>query len=119
MSLERQTVLTAQLDEVRSLERIVGARVRLSPGGRTARHFHPCPVGGIVLAGAVRLQLAGREPITLRPGDVFYEPANAAVAEFDNVSVTEAATFVAWYLLPPGETRLIEILGPGDEPDER
>jgi hypothetical protein len=43
-------------------------------------------------------------------GDAFYEPANVAIAHFDNASDHDSAAFVACYLLPPGEARLIEML---------
>ena len=40
----------------------------------------------------------------------FFEPANVRIPHFDNLSTTEAAVFVACYLLGPGEDRLIEML---------
>jgi hypothetical protein len=48
--------------------------------------------------------------VTLQAGDAFLEPANVRIPHFDNLSETEAAVFIACYLLPPGEDRLIEML---------
>jgi quercetin dioxygenase-like cupin family protein len=48
--------------------------------------------------------------VTLQAGDAFFEPANVRIPHFDNASETDAAVFVACYLLPPGEDRLIEML---------
>ena len=38
------------------------------------------------------------------------EIARIELAHFDDVSDTETATFIGFYLLPPGEDRLIELL---------
>jgi hypothetical protein len=37
----------------------------------------------------------------LRPGDVFYEPEGERIARFD--AEEDGATFLAWFLLSPGE----------------
>jgi hypothetical protein len=52
---------------------------------------------------------------TLQTGDVFYEPANGAIARFDNASDREAAVFVACHVMRPGESRLIEMLDASGE----
>jgi hypothetical protein len=52
-----------------------------------------------------------RDPETiLETGQAFHEPADVEVPHFDNASDDEAAVFVACYLLPPGEDRVIEML---------
>ncbi len=43
-------------------------------------------------------------------GDPFDEPAGIEVPHFDNAFTSEPAIFLACYLLPPRETRLIEML---------
>ena len=48
----------------------------------------------------------------LAAGDAFHEPAGVEIPHFDNASDAESAVFLACYLLPPGETRLIEMLPP-------
>ena len=53
------------------------------------------------------------EERTLCAGDAFHEPAGAPIAHFDNASKDEPATFIAFYLLPPGEDSLIEMLPSG------
>jgi quercetin dioxygenase-like cupin family protein len=63
-----------------------------------------------VLEGRIRFGLEGEPERDLGPGDAFHEPANARVAHFDNASPHEPATFVACYLLPQGEERLIVML---------
>jgi len=105
-SIVREPLLTAMLDGAR-VARVESARIELAPGQRTGLHFHPCPVVGSVVAGTIRLAVEGEPERTLRQGDAFYEPADTRIAAFDNESEQEPATFVAFYLLPEGEDRLI------------
>ena len=109
MSIARQTLLDMRLAGRVPVDHLVAARISLPPGKETGRHYHPCLVLGVVVEGLIRFRLDRHAPITLKPGDVFSEPPRAIVSQFDNVSDTEEATFLAWYLLPPGETRLIEM----------
>jgi quercetin dioxygenase-like cupin family protein len=106
----RHELLTASLDG-RPIERVKMMRVELGPGQAAGRHFHPCPVVGIVLSGSIRFSIAGGPEKTLAPGDAFHEPAGTEIPHFDNASETEPATFLACYLLAPGEDRLIEMVG--------
>jgi quercetin dioxygenase-like cupin family protein len=106
----RKTLLTAALDGDPVIERVQVARVELAPGQAAGRHFHPCPVVGCVLSGTIRFQIVGGPKAILDPGDAFLEPANVEVPHFDNASDAEPAVFIACYLLPPGEDRIIEML---------
>ena len=65
---------------------------------------------GCVLSGVIRFQVFDEPEQTLLTGDAFFEPANVEIPHFDNASDTEPTVFVACYLLPPGEERLIEML---------
>ena len=102
-------LLSAALAGSPSVERVEMAQVELAPGQPAGRHFHPCDVGYIV-SGAIRFQIAGEPERMLGAGDAFHEPANREIAHFDNASREQPATFVACYLLQPGEQRLIEML---------
>lgn len=106
----REPLLEAALEGSPTVERVKVARIELRPLQETGLHFHPCPVVGLITAGSIRFQIEGGPPSLLRGGDAFFEPANTRMAHFDNASETEPATFVACYLLPPGEERLIESL---------
>jgi len=110
MDIVREHLLEAALAGAPGIERVEIARIELAPLQETGRHHHPCTVVGYVADGTIRFQPEGGEELTLRAGDAFHEPANAPMAHFDNVSETETATFIAFYLLPPGEDRLIELL---------
>jgi quercetin dioxygenase-like cupin family protein len=109
-AIVRVPLLAAALTGRPEIERVQVARIELAPQQATGYHRHPCAVLGYVAAGTIRFQVEGQEERVLRPGDAFHEPAGAPVAHFDNASEREPATFIAFYLLPPGEERLIEML---------
>jgi quercetin dioxygenase-like cupin family protein len=108
--IARKALLNATLRATTEIERVEIARVELAPAQAAGLHLHPCPVVGWVIAGVIRFQVADDPAVTLRAGDAFFEPANVRIPHFDNLSTTEAAIFIACYLLAPGEHRLIELL---------
>jgi quercetin dioxygenase-like cupin family protein len=72
--------------------------VTYPPGGANAAHRHPCPVIGYVLAGAVRMQLQGREEQVFRAGDTFFESPTDVHAVSANASQEEPARFLAYFV---------------------
>jgi quercetin dioxygenase-like cupin family protein len=108
--INRQSLLTAALAADTTVERVEVVRVELAPGQAAGLHRHPCAVVGQVTSGVIRFQVESQPPVTLRAGDAFHEPAQARIPHFDNASDDEPVVFVAFYLLPPGEDRLIEML---------
>ena len=71
-------------------------RTTSNPGGWRAGGRMPASAS-IPVRPSVNACRAGR----------FFEPADTRIASFDNSSDSEPATFVAFYLLPSGEERLI------------
>jgi len=106
----RVPLLDAALEARPEIGHVRSARIELAPGQETGRHRHPCDVVGYVAAGTIRFQVEGEGERILGAGDAFHEPAGAPIAHFDNASADEPATFIAFYLLPPGEDTLIEML---------
>jgi quercetin dioxygenase-like cupin family protein len=106
----RVPLLDAALTRQPEIGHVRAARIELGPGQAAGRHRHPCDVTGYIAAGTIRFQVEGEAEQTLRAGDAFHEPAGAPVAHFDNAAEHEPATFIAFYLLPPGEDTLIEML---------
>lgn len=88
-------------------DRIEAHRVELPPGMPAGSHTHPGPVTGYVERGRIAYQRDGQPASELGPGDVFFEPAGEIIRRFDNLSDTEPAAFVAFYLLR-GDQPLIE-----------
>jgi quercetin dioxygenase-like cupin family protein len=108
--VNRESLLSAGLVGTASVERVEVARIELAPAQAAGRHFHPCDVFGYVVSGTISFQIAGEPETILEAGDAFHEPANREISRFDNASGQQPARFVACYLLPPGEQRLIEML---------
>ncbi|MEQ1516502.1 MAG: DJ-1/PfpI family protein [Usitatibacteraceae bacterium] len=68
--------------------------VEYAAGGSTPSHRHDGNVFVYVLEGSVEMQLAGQKPVTLQPGQTFYEgPADVHVKSA-NSSATERAKFL-------------------------
>jgi quercetin dioxygenase-like cupin family protein len=90
-------------------DRVEAYRVELPPGQAAGLHTHPGPVTGYVERGRIAFERDGQLMRELRPGDVFFEPAGEIIRRFDNLSGTEAAAFVAFYL-PSGDQPLIRLI---------
>jgi quercetin dioxygenase-like cupin family protein len=88
-------------------DRVEAYRVELPPGQPAGPHTHPGPVIGYVERGRIAFEQDGRPVRELGPGDVFFEPAGETIRRFDNLSGSEPATFIAFYLLS-GDQPLIQ-----------
>jgi quercetin dioxygenase-like cupin family protein len=108
--IERRALLTAAMDGIESIGRIEIKSITLAPGQRAGLHLHPCTVVGYIADGSIRFQVEGQPARILEKGDAFHEPVNLRIFSFDNASENASATFIAFYLLRPGEDQLIEML---------
>ena len=72
--------------------------VTYPPGGANTAHRHPCPVVGYVLAGALRMQIKGREEQIFKAGDTFFESPTDIHAVSANASQDEPARFLAYFV---------------------
>ena len=61
-----------------------------------------------MLEGAFRLELKGREPLTVRAGEAMVEPPNVAMTGY-NPSATEKTRVVIFYVSTP-ETPFLDAL---------
>jgi quercetin dioxygenase-like cupin family protein len=107
VSVVRTPILGAQLSEPKTIDHVRGVSVTFTPGQRTGRHEHPIPVVGYVVRGTITFQVDGQPARTLHAGDAFFEPANTAIAVFDNLSASEPASFIGFYLMGSGETEVV------------
>jgi quercetin dioxygenase-like cupin family protein len=108
--IERIPLLTAELAKEYNIARVEIKKISFRPLQRTGFHLHPCPVVGYIARGSIYFQIEGESAKNLSQGDAFYEPANKNILHFDNSSPTEAADFVAFYLLGKDEKELIRML---------
>lgn len=88
------------------VERIEVHRVTLQPAQNAGLHFHPGGVVGYVVDGEIVFEIKGQPLTILRAGSAFYEPPDATISRFDNLSETAPATFIAFYPLT-GDQALI------------
>jgi quercetin dioxygenase-like cupin family protein len=106
----RKALLSAVMDRAESIDHVEIKSITLGPAQRAGVHTHPCHVVGYIADGAIAFQIEGQPAKILKQGDAFHEPVNARMLRFDNASDSAPATFIAFYLLRPGEDRLIEML---------
>jgi quercetin dioxygenase-like cupin family protein len=77
--------------------------VEYAPGASSAPHRHDAQVFVYVLEGSIIMQVAGKEPVTLKPGDTFYESPDDIHAKSANASQTEPAKFVVFIVKDKGK----------------
>ena len=68
--------------------------VEYPPGGADPVHRHNAHAFVYVLEGSVIMRVKGQEPVTLRPGQTFYEGPNDIHVVGRNASKTEPAKFL-------------------------
>jgi len=72
--------------------------VEFAPGHVDAAHRHPGHVFVYVLEGSVEMQVEGGELQTLKPGDTFYESPKDTHPVGRNVSKTEPAKLLVFFV---------------------
>lgn len=107
-NIKRKVLLNTDVGK-RTISSVKVVEIEFPAGQKAPYHKHPCPVIGTIIAGTCLVQVEGKEPQILKPGDAFYEPADTPIVHFDNYSETEPMKFVAYYLAHD-EKELIEIL---------
>ena len=70
--------------------------VEYPPGGASQPHRHDAHVYVFVLSGSLRMQVDGQEPVTLKPGQTFYESPQDVHRVSANASATEPAKFLVF-----------------------
>ena len=89
---------------------IIMSTVEYPPGGKSVPHRHDANVIVYVLQGTLSMQVDGHEPVTLKPGDTFYESPNDVHRVSANASKTEPAKFLVFMVKDKGKppTRPVE-----------
>jgi len=87
---------------------VVQTIVELDPGVTSSRHTHPGEEIVYVLDGApLRYEVEGRDPVTLKPGEVLFIPAGA-IHSAKNVGDKKGAE-LATYIVEKGKPLLTEV----------
>ena len=76
--------------------------VEYPPGGSDPIHRHDAHVFVYVLQGSVVMQAEGAGPVTLRPGQTFYEGPDDIHLVGRNASTTKPAKFLAFFVKNKG-----------------
>ena len=76
--------------------------VEHAPGGASAIHRHNAHAFVYVLEGSVVMQLKGGQPVTLTPGQAFYEGPNDIHVIDRNASSTQPAKFLVLLIKDKG-----------------
>ena len=86
---------------------VIQTIVELDPGVKSSRHTHPGEEIVFVLEGApLEYEVEGKPPVTLRPGDVLFIPANT-IHSARNVGTTKGAE-LATYIVEKGRPLLTD-----------
>jgi len=83
--------------------------VEYGPGMSSYKHRHDAYSFVYVLEGCVVMQVAGRDPVTLKVGETFYESPDDVHLISKNSSNTEIAKFVVFSLKEKGSPLVIPI----------
>lgn len=76
--------------------------VQVLPGGASAPHRHDANVLVYVLEGSLVMQVEGQEPVTIGPGETFYEGPDDVHLQSANASSTQPARFLAFLVKDKG-----------------
>jgi quercetin dioxygenase-like cupin family protein len=76
--------------------------VEYPPGAASAEHRHNAHVFVYVLEGSVVMQVKGGNPVTLGPGQTFYESPEDVHTVSRNASATKPAKFVVFFVKDKG-----------------
>ena len=81
--------------------------VEFAPGAENPVHRHNAHVFVYVLEGSVVMQVKGSEPVTLGPGQTFYEGPNDVHVVGRNASTSAPAKFLAFFVKDRGAPAVV------------
>lgn len=90
-------LITKELADIAGKEGVM-LTVTYAPGAKGSPHRHNAHTFVYVLEGSIIMQLKGKEPVTLKPGDTFYEDPNDVHLVGKNASDTEPAKFLVFFV---------------------
>lgn len=94
-------LMTRDLEGIAGKEMVVLV-VEYPPGGVSQPHRHNASVFVYVLEGAVTMQVAGSAPVTLKPGDTFFEAPGDVHVTSANASSSAPAKFLVYMVKDKG-----------------
>ena len=83
--------------------------VEYAPGASSSKHRHNANTFVYVLEGSIVMQVEGGQPVTLGPGQTFYEsPADVHVVS-RNASDSQPAKFLVFFVKDKGASALVPV----------
>ncbi|MGW4245175.1 cupin domain-containing protein [Nocardia sp. NPDC004722] len=105
-TVTRTIVLDVPVTPAKLTDRIQTRRITMPAGTAAGLHTHNGPVVGSIVSGTVAYRIDGEPPMTLHPGDAFFEPEAARIAQFD--ALDEDVVFLGHFLLTSDQEPAIE-----------
>jgi quercetin dioxygenase-like cupin family protein len=99
-------IMSKPLPDIPGKEGLV-LTVTYPPGGADEIHRHDAHAFVYVLEGTIVMQLRGTEPVTLKPGETFYEGPNDVHIVGRNASDSKPAKFVVFLVKKQGVPALL------------
>lgn len=84
----------------------IATRVTYEPGARVRKHYHTSQVVFYILEGAMVVQDDGKEPTTLKPGDLLFIKPGTMHAHW-NASTTAKLVFTEFILVDEGQRSVV------------
>lgn len=94
-------LMTKELAEIPGKEAAM-VTVEYPPGGSSPEHRHNAHTFVYVLEGTVVMQVKGGNPVTLGPGQTFYESPEDVHTVSRNASSTKPAKFLVFFVKQQG-----------------
>lgn len=96
------SLMTRNLTGIDGKEAIM-LTVEYPPGGASPPHRHDAHVFVYVLEGSMVMQVDGHDPVTLKPGETFYESPQDVHRQSANASATEPAKILVFMVKDQGK----------------
>ena len=106
----RTPLLAKDLSEFPGKEAVM-LTVEYAPGATSARHRHNAHTFVYVLEGSIVMQVDGGQPVTLGPGQTFYESPSDIHAVSKNASATQPAKFLVFFVKDKGAPVSVPVSG--------
>lgn len=90
-------LMTKQLAGVPGKEAVM-LTVEYPPGGSSSKHRHNANTFVYVLEGSIVMQVEGGQPVTLGPGQTFYESPDDVHTVSKNASDSKPAKFLVFFV---------------------
>jgi quercetin dioxygenase-like cupin family protein len=83
--------------------------VEYAPGATSNKHRHNANTFVYVLEGSIVMQVEGGKPVTLGPGQTFYESPDDIHVVSKNASDTQPAKFLVFFVKDKGASSLVPV----------